>query len=251
MASGKGGVGTSTVAGLLSVVASQEGSSVLLIDGDVQFGVQHLLFAVPANRGLAALRSGNVDPLGLPVPVTEGLMILCGGPGGEGPPPVGVELKATFRRVSPLVRAFGARVVDAGSQHATVEAALGCGAANLVAVCQPDRISVAATYALIKQVWKRHAELLVQVIVNEATPAQAQVAFQAIATACDRFLGRRARFAGAIPEDATLHDRLAEGIGLHDPDAAGPAHEAAGLVVRRIRSVGVPAAIGHHATRRV
>lgn len=234
VASGKGGIGTSTVAGLLSVVASRAGASVLLIDGDVQFGVQHLLFAVPGNRGLAALSGGSVDPMDLPVPVTDGLMVLCGGPAGDHPPLVGVELDATFRRVSPLLRAFGTSILDAGSRYATVSAALGSGATRLVAVCGPDRISIAATYALIKQIRQRHEDVAIEVVVNGATSAEAQVAFQAIATACKHFLGaRRVHFAGAIPHDPALRARLVEGVGLHD-GVDGPAYEAAGFVQRRI-----------------
>lgn len=234
VASGKGGIGTSTVAGLLSLAASRSGASVLLVDGDVQFGVQHLLFAVPGNQGLAALNGGSVDPMGLPIPVTDGLMVVCGGPAGERPVPIGAELKATFRRLSPLLRAFGTSVIDAGSRYSTVRAALGSGASRLIVVCGPDRVSIAATYALVKHAWRSHDALPIEVVINGATATQAQVAFQALANACDRFLGgRRLLFAGAIPEDPTLRSRLADGVGLHHGDA-GPATEAASFVQRRI-----------------
>src|SRR5690606_38306650 len=44
--SGKGGAGTSTLAGLLAVGASASGSRVLLVDGNAGFGSLHLLMGV-------------------------------------------------------------------------------------------------------------------------------------------------------------------------------------------------------------
>jgi len=253
VASGKGGAGTSTVAGLLSYAASRNGASVLLIDGDVQFGVQHLLFGVAAAQGLSSLRRGQADALALPVPVTDGLMILCGGPTADEPPPAGAELNATFRRISPLLRSFGACLIDAGSRHATVAAALGAaeagpvsgaGEGRLLVVSRSDRIAIAATYALIKAAWDRHPDLPVSVVVNATTPAGAQVVFQSLSTACTRFLGRSLAFAGAIPEDPMVRERLERGLSLHDDEPEGPAHEAAQFVENRIRTQNVPVATG-------
>lgn len=242
VSSGKGGVGTSTVAALLGLAASRAGAPALIVDGDVQFGVQHLLFGLPPSPGLAALGGGSADPLSLPVPVAEGLMVLCGGPSGDGPPPTGVELAAAFRRTSPLLRAFGASVIDAGSRHATVSAALSASGGRLLAVCRHERVSIAATYALIKHVWARDADRAVQVIVNGADAAQGQIAFQSISNACERFLGRTPGFAGIIPEDPALREQLGEGVGIQFEGGEGPARNAARFVESQIRARGLAVA---------
>jgi len=232
---------------------------VLLVDGDVQFGVQHLLFGVAPGTGLSALRRGEVDALALPVPAADGLMILCGGPVGDESPPVGAELNATFRRISPLLRSFGVCLIDAGSRYATVAAALGAGGGvgardgvgagvgatvdRLLVVSRPDRIAIAASYALIKGAWDRHPDLPVYVVGNATTPAGAQAVFKALSTACNRFLGRELAFAGAIPEDPSVRERLDRGASLSD-DLRGPAHDAARHVETRIRIQNVPVAAG-------
>ncbi|MCG8467979.1 MAG: hypothetical protein MJB57_07165 [Gemmatimonadetes bacterium] len=236
VASGKGGSGTSTVAGLVSYAASEAGASILLVDGDLQFGVQHLLFGLAAGRGLAALRGGGADPLSLPVQVAEGLMVLRGGPDGDQPPPVGAELDATFRRISPLLRSFGACVIDAGSRYATVSAALRAGGDRLLVVTRPDRISIAAAYALVKHTWERSPELPIHVAVNATESTEAHVAFKAIATACDRFLDRPPVFAGTIPDDQRLGERLDAGRPLHDGEPEGAAYEAARFLEKRIKT---------------
>ncbi len=246
VASGKGGAGTSTVAGLLAYAASQNGASVLLVDGDVQFGVQHLLFGVAAGQGLSALRRGEADPLALPIPVTDRLMVLCGGPLGEESPPVGAELNAVFRRMSPLLRSFDACVIDAGSRHATVAAALGAGTDHMLVVSRSDRIAIAASYALIKGAWGRSPDLTVHVVVNAADSPQALAVFKALSTACQKFLGRTLGFVGAIPEDPSVGERVDGGKSLHDERPIGPAHVAARLVENRLRTQNVPVATGAH-----
>jgi len=253
VASGKGGAGTSTVAGLLALMATRPGSSVLLVDGDVQFGVQHLLFGVAPAPGLAALRRGEADPLGLPTSIQDGLMLLCGGPCAEDRPLAGVEIGVALRRASTLTRSFDVSVVDAGSRYATVSAALGAGVGRLLAVCRPERISIAATYALIKHVWSRFGDFPVHVLVNAADPAQAQTTFQALSSGCERFLGRSVGMAGAIPQDPGLAMRLAEGVGLGKHPQDGPAHEAARFVATRLHDLTASATVtaGRHALGRM
>lgn len=242
VASGKGGVGTSTVAALLALAASRADASALVVDGDVQFGVQHLLFGSPPSPGLASLCGGAADPLTLPVQVAEGLMVLCGGPSGDEAPPVGVELAAAFRRTSPLLRAFDASVIDAGSRHATISAALSASGGRLLAVCRHERVSIAATYALIKHVWSRDADRSVQLIVNGADAGQGQIAFQSISNACERFLGRSPGLAGIIPEDPSLREQVGDGVGIQFEGAAGPARNAARFVESQIRTRGLAVA---------
>lgn len=246
VASGKGGAGTSTVAGLLAHAAAQNDASVLLVDGDVQFGVQHLLFGVAAGQGLSALRRGEAEALALPIPVTDRLMVLCGGPLGDESPPAGAELNAVFRRMSPLLRSFDACVIDTGSRHATVAAALGAGADHMLVVSRSDRIAIAAAYALIKGAWARSPDLPIHVVVNAADSTQAQAVFKALSTACQKFLGRTLSFVGAIPEDPSVRERVDRGQSLHDDRPLGPAHVAARLVENRLRTQNVPVATGAH-----
>ena len=59
-ASGKGGVGTSTMAALMAVGLARRGEQVLLIDGSQ--GWLHMLFGITETRGLSAVRAGRATP---------------------------------------------------------------------------------------------------------------------------------------------------------------------------------------------
>lgn len=234
VAGGKGGVGTSTVTALLALASARPAAPALLVDADAQFGVQHLLFGLPPSPGLSALRGGT-DPEALPIRVTEGLMLLCGGPRGDEAPLRAAEFEGALRRLSPLFRAFGTTLVDVGSRLAAVTAGLGAGGKRLVAVCEPDRLAIAATYALVKHAWARVPSLPIQVVMNRATPGEARAAFDQLAEASARFLGRTPELAGSVPRDPVLGTPIGGHPFLHEDVSSGPALEAARLMEERIR----------------
>ncbi len=253
VAGGKGGVGTSTIAGLLAVAASEAGDHVLLVDGDPAFGTQHLLFDLPAGPGLAGVRRGALDPRSLPVSVRDGLMLVPGGlERGPAGTPRAAELEAIFRRISSLCDRFDMAFIDAGSRSASLAPLLRAGVGGLIVVSRPDRISVAASYALLKYAFARRPEIEVRVIVNGADEAVAARSFRTLVTAVEGFLHRELRLAGAIPEDSRLAALVASGESLAGSAADGVAGAAARRALRRIqgRSRGSAPAAGRVAVPR-
>jgi len=205
--SGKGGVGTSTVSALLALVAAQEGRRVLLVDADEGLGSLHFLFGIPgAGPGIGALRGGGLSPADLVRPVTDSLWLLPGGGGGvestlaSGPG----ERRALLRRVSDLYPFYDLTVVDGGSHMASVLGACGAGAERLLAVTTPDRIAMAATYALLKVTRDRYPELPLDTVVNQGDGVSADEVHRMMSLAGKRFLGLNVRFGGSIPADPFL-----------------------------------------------
>ena len=68
LASGKGGVGTSTAAALLGAAVAATGRRVLLVDAVGHLGTLHELLAVTPLHSLGALRRG-LEPQALVTPV--------------------------------------------------------------------------------------------------------------------------------------------------------------------------------------
>lgn len=216
--SGKGGVGTSTVAALLALVSAARGARVLLVDGDDQVGSQHLLLGVHPRAGMAALRGGGVEPRDLLVPLSDRLALLPGG-AGEGAPPSPAERRAHFRRVSSLYAEWELVVVDGGSRLDPLLAACGAGAGRLLAVSTPERIALTATYALVKALHGRAPALPVEVLVNGAEEERGAWAFEQLRSGAERFLAHAVGWGGALPDDPTL--RAGVGAGMPVQDAAG------------------------------
>lgn len=217
--SGKGGVGTSSLAALLALAAAREERRVLLVDADGVLGSQHLLFGVGAGPGFGALAGGEVEAEQLLVPLADNLTLLPGG----GDPLGNAERQALFRRVAALYPAYDLVVVDGGSRLDSVRAACAAGAARLVAVSTGDRISLAATYALVKAVGERFPTLAVDLLFNRATADEAESAWTEIQGATRHFLQRSVSLAGAVPDDRCLQAGILAGMSLPDAAAGSPA----------------------------
>jgi MinD-like ATPase involved in chromosome partitioning or flagellar assembly len=237
--SGKGGIGTSTVATLLALVASQDGRKVLLVDGDEGVGSLHHLLGLPdGGPGLGALRDGGLDPADLVRGITGSLSLLPGGGGGvEATLATALgERRALLRRVAGLYEGFDLVVVDGGSHLGSVLAACYAGAERLLALTSPDRVSMAATYALLKVGRERFPALPMEVVVNHGQGVGAEEVFQMMAQAGERFLGLKVAWGGSVPRDATLAAVHEKGEPLLALPPSSPALDAAGALHGRLAS---------------
>lgn len=234
-ASGKGGSGTSTLAALLAVGAAGEGLRVLLVDGSAGIGSLHLYLGTEAGRGWAALKEG-ASPEELLVAVAERLTLLPSGEATAASAVSAAERQALFRRLAPLFPAYDLVVVDGGSRVESVMAACAAGASRLVAVTTPDRVSLAATYALVKVALARMPDLSVAVLANRGGDG----AGESIRAAAVRFLDRTVDAVGAIPDDECLRAGINAGMNLQDAATGSPAAaaiiEAGSRFVRGLRA---------------
>lgn len=228
VASGKGGVGTSTVAALLALRAAEEGRATLLVDAEAGHCTLHLILGVEPGPGLAALRGGEVTPRDLLVNIADGLDLVTAGTGeGDVAEPMGpVERRTLLRRVTELYDAFDVVVVDAGSRLDGVLAACTESARHLLLVSAADSVALAATHALAKVVAARVPELPMSVLINGCDGAAALAAFGVLRSGIWKYLGRAVPFAGSIPEDPGLRAAVAAGRPLQAALDASPAADA-------------------------
>ncbi|MEX2584032.1 MAG: P-loop NTPase [Gemmatimonadota bacterium] len=237
--SGKGGVGTSTVAALLAVMAAADGEEVLLLDADDNHGSLPLMFGAEPGRTLSSLRSGHAAPAELLVTLGHGLSLLpLGGTADSGETFSAAERRGLLRRVASLYGRFDLVIVDAGSRLAQVMDAAASGAARLIAVTAAERVSAAATYALVKTVDARFPGMPIDLLFNRCRLSTATNGFEEIEAATTQFLQRAIGFAGALPDDDRLRTTVEEGMHLQDAAALGtPAtsacHELAATLVRQ------------------
>jgi flagellar biosynthesis protein FlhG len=222
--SGKGGVGTSTVASLLAFALAEQRREVLLVDAADGHGAQHLLMGIDAELGLEALHRRHADPRDVIVRVTPTLSLLPavgGGPGAERPQPA--ERRALFRRIGRELDDYDVIVIDGGSRLESVLSASEAGVGVLLAVTAADRISLAATYALVKAVGMRLGERPLAVLGNRLDEASGRGAAELVDAAARHFLNRSIDYAGFLPDDACLAAGIAAGMPIQDAAAGSPA----------------------------
>src|SRR3954471_21029450 len=79
VASGKGGVGTSSVAALAALTAAERGERVLLVDASESSGSLHHLFGVRPARTLWMLADARVKPDSVLIDAGDNLTLIAGG----------------------------------------------------------------------------------------------------------------------------------------------------------------------------
>lgn len=233
--SGKGGVGTSTIATLMAVEAARRGEHVLLVDGDEAVGSLHLMLGISdPGPGLGSLRQAGVTPDSLLLDVAPGLVLFPGGGGGvDATLAVAAgERRVLMGRIAGLYENFGVVIVDGGSRLDSVMAACHAGAERLLCVTTPDRISLAASYALFKVMRARFGALPTELLVNSSEDGHS--VYEIVDAASSNFLGVDVSFAGTIPPDDMLRECLEAGTSLSRLGTIAPAVAAAGAVIERI-----------------
>ena len=101
----------------------------------------------------------------------------------------------------------------------------------MLAVTAGDRVSLVATYALVKLLHEQAPEVRVDVVANRADEASADRLHEYLNTASLRFLSRTVPFAGIVPEDPDFGSALAAGLGTDEASLGSNAAQA-------VRSIG-------------
>ena len=229
--SGKGGVGTSTIAALLAATMAEQGHRILLIDAGQRLGGLHHLLGVEPAGSLGQLRGGR-EPHDLLVPVAERLALFpASADEGELRP---TERRLLMRRVVSLYPGFDLVVVDAGSSAESLVTACADGATRLLAVTAGDRMSLVATYAVVKLLHERTPDVRVEIVANRVDEESVDRLHEYLNGASMRFLSRTVPFAGAIPDDPDFGSALAAGLGTAEASLGSNAAVAVRTIGERI-----------------
>lgn len=239
--SGKGGVGTSTVALNLAVKLAAEGKRVILVD------------AHPGRSDIARLchieeRYSLGDVLAGRCPLNDAFC--CGpagveilpGPWGCDPLEIGPELPQHLcRQLSGLTSADDWLLLDVGTGLTRAAKQFWQLADLVIAVTTPDLNAVMDTYAAIKVLSTPEAPVHIGSLVNMAPDWATTAGVQSrLSQACRRFLGRKLHSFGCISHDPAVPAAACSGVPvvLQEP---GPPVAAQ---FRRL-ATGVAAVLGH------
>src|SRR5262249_33811029 len=161
-----------------------------------------------------------IEPADLLCRVSDGLWLLPGDSGAEGLYALGaIDQARLHHRLSALYDGFGVVVVDAGPG---IEAAVRLSTmrgTRLVVVTVPEAAALTDAYALIKLVHAQLPALPIDVLVNRiGSPDEGAQAFDRLAAAATRFLGRPLEYLGGLAETMVLRETMRRPGGIRtDP----------------------------------
>jgi len=242
IASGKGGVGTSVVASLAALNAAERGDRVLLVDGTESGGTLHHLFGLRPTTSLWMLSASDADPTSALIRIDDRLTLVAGGTSGAAVAPANDnERRSALARLAHVYSDFDTIIFDGGSRLDTITAIAELADPRLLLVTSADRLSLAASYALVKSVGGKREDVRISVVANRHGEALAEEACDFLIGACSHFLGRRIDIAGVIPDDPCLQAAVGAGMTVRDALEGSPAADSMrGVLTRVLPSSRVP-----------
>jgi flagellar biosynthesis protein FlhG len=237
VASGKGGVGTSSVAALAALSAAERGERVLLVDACESTGTLHHLFGVRPTNSVWMLADARVHPETVLIDAGENLSLVAGGTSGNhgtaGLPQNDHERRTALTRLAHLYAQYSLIIFDGGSRLDTVTAICELVDPAVLLVTSADRLALAANYALVKSVHARRPNAIVSVLSNRHGERVADEACEFLVGACTHFLNRAIDIAGALPDDPCLQAAVGAGMSVRDAFDGSPAADAIREVMNR------------------
>ncbi|MBN2144391.1 MAG: AAA family ATPase [Candidatus Aureabacteria bacterium] len=209
-ASGKGGVGKTTLSVNLSLLAAQSGKKVVFIDGDLGMANAHVLLGMQPKQDMGHLISNGV-PLDQIISTTHFNMKFIAGGGGI------YELaNLDSPRLDLLNDAINSLRLNA--DWVTIDSPAGIGKTvlswigasdELVVVTAPTPLAILDAYGLIKVAVQKGYHGRIHIIINSViSHSQGRDLFDQLSGCCWRFLKRDLIFLGAIRRDLFIERML-------------------------------------------
>lgn len=205
--SGKGGAGKSIVAFNVAERISANGASVLLVDGDLECGNQHILANRSCVFGVTEFVSDSL-PLSDAVTKINDLWHLLSAPTSNGPS--NCDLSDLIDKLRLHANKYDRIIIDLPSGIApdTLSAAISSDLCLLLLL--PELTSISDCFGFYKRICKQNRTTKCALLVNRIeSDAEAMEIHDGFAELCRRFLRQIPESAGSLPEDSLFRKALA------------------------------------------
>ncbi len=233
VASGKGGVGKTSIAVNLAIQLASEGNSVIMLDADLGMANIEIMFGVRPKHALSEVISGAMQMSEVLTPTPYGVQIIAGVSGMASAADMGqpqrLRLIEGFKRLASV----DYLIIDTGAGISRNVIDFVLAAEDVYVVVTPEPTSVQDAYGLIKVLSGHPRSIIpeIHILVNRISSASLGETLAAkLQQAARQFLSLHVTYAGTIVED----DHVKKGILERIPFSVRYPHCDASLEIRHM-----------------
>jgi len=206
VASGKGGVGKTSVSVNLSTAMAMAGRQVMLLDGDLGLANVDVMLGLQPTCNLANVLEGQCSLEDTILTGPAGLMVVPASSGKKNMAELNrAENAGLIRAFSELSRPLDVLVIDTAAGIADSVISFTQAAQEVIVVICNDPSSLTDAYALIKVLNRDHGVERVQVLANMVQNlTEAKEVHENLRRVAERFLDVTLNFMGFVPQDEWL-----------------------------------------------
>jgi flagellar biosynthesis protein FlhG len=239
VASGKGGVGKSSVVANLAVALGRRGTRVIVIDADLGLANLDTLLGVNPRATIRHVLRGERTIRDVLVEGPAGIQIVPAASGFEEMTQLTLEQRLLLlEQVDSLEGAFDVLLLDTGAGISPNVLFFAMAAQETMVVLTPEPTALTDAYALIKVLSSRYAERSFAVLVNMARSEwEAKKTFTHLTRVAERFLHVSLRYAGHVPYDPEVPEAVRRQQAVCELAPAAPASRAFDGLAERLLSL--------------
>lgn len=212
IASGKGGVGKSTIALAFAYILNDLGRRVLLVDADINLGTLDLMAGVAPAARLGDVVKGYCDFHQALVTLRPDLSLLPGSSGdNQYPALTNMQRQKVIAGLSKIKSNCEIIILDLGAGVDTEVVEYAIASDETLVVTTPEPTAVLAAYAFIKIALSRKPNMKFSAIVNMSkSDRDGNEAIEKLQLAADHFLKINIQSLGSIPSDSNVSNAIAQ-----------------------------------------
>jgi len=229
VASGKGGVGKTSVTANLAVTLARQGQRVCVLDADLGLANLDVVYGLSPRESLLHVLRGDRRLVDVIVEGPAGVRVIPAASGIAELTALGArEQQTLLDAVEELDGSLDVLLVDTAAGISSNVLYFAAAAAEVLVVITPEPTALTDAYALVKVLSTRHAVRDFLVVVNMARgAADAAAAFRRLARAAERFLRVRLEYQGYVPYD----DAVGRAVRVQTPLVIGAPGSPASLAL--------------------
>ena len=206
IASGKGGVGKTTISTNLAVALAEAGNQVMLFDGDLGLANAQLALGVQAEYNFSHVISGEKSLNDIVVRGPSGIFVVPGASGmGKMADLDEAELRGVVQSFSEFQEPLDYLIVDAAAGIAPSVTTFLKACHQTMVVVRDEPSSIADAYGIIKVLTTEHGYSNIGLIPNGVTDQRSgQLLYQRLNAVCIKFLNLDLEYTYSIESDETI-----------------------------------------------